>query len=87
MQGKNILVLNISYFSGLNTSRECQELDFHRERKTEGTGRKRRPKERWSVPNYELQEEDTGDIDTRAKLVLDEGKPLYSWKIFECKNE
>jgi len=43
MQGKNILVLNINYFSGLNTSRERQELDFHREwkRKEEKTKRKR----------------------------------------------
>jgi len=87
MQGKNILVLHINYFNVLNTSRECQKLDFHREWKTEETGRKRRPKERWRVPNYALKEEDTGDVDVRANLLLDEGKPFYSGKIFECKNE
>jgi hypothetical protein len=74
MQGKNTLLLHINYFNGLNTARECQKLDFHREWKTEGTGRKRRPKERWRVPNYALKEEDTGDIDITANLVLSEGK-------------
>jgi len=58
----------------LNTSRECQILDCHREWKTEGAGRKRKPKERWSVPNYAVKDEDTGDIDITANLVLDEGK-------------
>jgi hypothetical protein len=76
MQGKNILLLHINYFNGLNTSKECQKLDFHREWKTEGTGRKRRLKERWRVPNYALKEEDTGNIDITANLVLSEGKPF-----------
>jgi hypothetical protein len=71
----------------LNTSRECQKLDCHREWKTEETGRKRRPKERRSVPNYAVKEEDTGDIDITANLVSDEGNPFYSGKIFERKNE
>ena len=79
--------MNVDYFSCLNTSRECQKLDCHREWKTEGTGKKRRPKERWSVLNYALKEEDTGDIDITANLVLDEEKSFSSGKIFECKNE
>jgi hypothetical protein len=72
----------MNYFTGLNTSRGCQKLDCHREWKTERTGEKRRPKERWSVPNCVLKEEDTGDIDITVNLVLDKEKPFYSGKTF-----
>jgi hypothetical protein len=59
MQGENILVLKKNYCSCLNTSREFKKLECHREWKTEGTGRKRRPTKRWSMSNYSPTEEDT----------------------------
>jgi hypothetical protein len=44
----------------------------------EGTPKNRRPRERWSVTNHTLTEENTGDIGMTRNLVSDERKPFCS---------
>jgi hypothetical protein len=53
-----------------------------------GMRRKRRPKERWmdgvrrTMTNHGLREDDATDRDVWRNLVLGEGKPLQSVKVF-----
>jgi hypothetical protein len=57
----------------------------------EGTRRRGRPKERWidgvrrSMTNHGLTKEDTRDRDRWRSLVLGEGKPLYSGRTLNEK--